>query len=481
MKRNKIVTKINHQIVEIAPEKAMTMLASFLRNDLSLNGTKVVCSEGDCGACTVLVGDHLNSEGKFEYVSMNACILPVYKLDGAHVITVEGLNLEEKLNPVQDALVKCHGSQCGFCTPGFVCSLAYMCEDLKNEKKNISEKKVKNYLTGNLCRCTGYDGIIKAGLSINLNEVKLLNEQFDNSDLIKLHKKLQKNSLYYQEENTHLFLPVELDEALKLKKQFPESRVIAGGTDTSVLKNKGKMEIKKVISLSHIHSLDKIELNDKEVVIGANVTLKKIESFFENEILEFKNLLHIFASPQIKNRATLVGNVVNGSPIGDTIPFLLAINAKVVISSEDGSKECVLSDFYLDYKKINLKPSELVTHVIIPRIAQDELMKLYKVSMRKDLDISAVSFAGLLKINENKEIQKIHLAYGGVGPYVMRLKNLEKIAINNKLDSLLIKNLKDQLQKEINPLSDLRASEKYRRNIASNFLEKFFNEAGGVA
>ncbi len=481
MKRNKIVTKINHQIVEIEPEKSMTMLASFLREDLSLSGTKVVCAEGDCGACTVLVGDKLNAAGEFEYVSMNSCILPVYKLDGAHVVTIEGLNQQDQLNPIQKSMVKCHGSQCGFCTPGFVNSLAFMCEELKNENKAISEKKVKNYLTGNLCRCTGYDGIIKAGLNINLSEVKLLKEQFDNSDLIDLNKMLKKKSLVYKDENAKLFLPVDIEEALDLKKEFPDSKVIAGGTDTSVLKNKGKANYTKIISLSHIEWLNEISLSDKFISIGANVTLKKVEEFFEKEVLEFKNLLHIFASPQIKNRATLIGNVVNGSPIGDTIPFLLALDALVLLQSSRGKRECLLSDFYLDYKKINLDKDELVTHVLIPRVLNNEKLKLYKASMRKDLDISAVSFAGLLKLNNSKEIEKINLAFGGVGPFALRIKNIEKEALNKKLDQNLINTLKVKLQNEIKPLSDLRASEKYRRSLAQNFLEKFLVEAGGMS
>lgn len=474
-KRKYIITKVNNQTLEINNEKAFDNLAQFLRRDLDLPGTKIVCSEGDCGACTVLIGKDIGTDGKLIYKAVNSCILPLYLLDGAHVVTVEGIKNDDKLHEVQQKMVDCHGSQCGYCTPGFICSMTWMTEKLKSENKEITEKRTKNFLTGNLCRCTGYKPIIEAAAAIDLSKIELLKDKYFDQAWLTKAASIKKDSLVLNNEMFNIMLPSTLEEALLLKEVEPKLRIVAGNTDLGVLANKGKGIQKDVMSLTHVSELREIKADDNFIYVGATVTLSEFEEFIENEIPELKNLLHIFASPQIKNQGTLIGNVLNASPIGDTIPFLLSSNALVVIESAIGSREVELLKFYLGYKTLDLKPNELVTSVKIPRMCKLEKMSLFKISMRKDLDISAVTFAGKILV-ENEVIKSITLALGGVGPVVQRITQLESKLTGVKFEQAAFESAAKEVVQYISPLSDLRASKEYRLILASNFIRKFYKE-----
>jgi xanthine dehydrogenase small subunit len=474
-KRKNIVTKINEKLVEIEIEGAFSNLAEFLRVKSDLPGTKVVCGEGDCGACTVLVGKEIGADGKLIYKTVNSCILPLYLLDGAHVVTVEGLKNKNELSPVQEKMVKCHGSQCGYCTPGFICSMTWMTEKLKTEEKEITEKRAKNFLTGNLCRCTGYQPIIDAALSVDMSKVELLKDKYHDEEFLKTVKAIKKESLVLSDKNLNIILPVTIEEALLIKEVEPKLKIVAGNTDLGVMANKGKGINLNVMSLTHIQELKNINLTSEYITVGATTTLSEFEDFIEDHVVEFKNLLHIFASPQIKNQGTLIGNVLNASPIGDTIPFLMAMNAIVVIESTRESREVVISEFYIGYKKLDLKENEIVTQIKIPRLNKHQKISLFKISMRKDLDISAVTFAGVVEIKA-KKIVDIRLAYGGVGPTVIRLNKLESDLIGLEFNEETFNNAAKEVVKYITPLSDLRASREYRLLVAQNFVKKFYAE-----
>lgn len=474
--RQTIITTINDKRIEIDGDKAFVPLANFLRQDESLTGTKIVCAEGDCGACTVLLAQDVGPDGKLLFKSVNSCILPLYLIDGAQVVTVEGLKLSDtELHPVQQSMVDCQGAQCGYCTPGFICAMAGMAEKCKSENTEITEKKAKNYLTGNLCRCTGYRPIIEAAVSIELNNTPLLKDRFHNPQWLIEMKKIKSQSVTMNFKQKSIFLPVSMAEAVKAKALDADLRIIGGSTDIGVVVNKGRMTTPKTMALYHIEELRKIFHDDKLITVGATVTLSEFEEYIEHSIPELKNMLHIFASPQIKNQATLVGNVVNGSPIADTIPFLMASDSIVVLASDKGIREVLISEFYIGYKKLDMTPNEIVVAIKIPRLHKHEKIRLYKVSMRKDLDISAVTFAGVVEI-ENNKILNARFALGGVGATVIRVKDLEAKAKGADFSAATFESLALELPNIIKPLSDLRASKEYRMKLAQNFFKKFHNE-----
>lgn len=474
--RQNIITTINNQRHEIDGEKAFMSVASFLREDCHLTGTKMVCSEGDCGACTVLLANEVGEDGKLIFKSVNSCILPLYLIDGSQVVTVEGLKISDtELHPAQKAMVDCHGAQCGYCTPGFVCAIVGMAEIYKSENKKITEKKAKNFLTGNLCRCTGYRPILEAAVSMDLNKIELLKNRYNNPSWLLEMKKNKSQSVIMQFKQKSIFLPVTIKEAISAIAKDPELRIMGGATDVGVLINKGRTTTPKAMALYHIEVLRKINHDEKFITVGAAATLSEFEDYIESFIPELKKMLHIFASPQIKNQATLVGNIVNGSPIADTIPFLMVSDSVVVLESEKGIREVKISDFYLGYKKNDMCKDEIVTKVKIPRILSNESLRLYKVSMRKDMDISAVTFAGLIKV-ENDKITSARFALGGVAATVVRLKEIESNICGQVFSKTQFELISKILPQFIKPLSDLRASKEYRMKVAQNFFLKFHNE-----
>ncbi len=474
--RNKIITTLNSKRIEIEGENAFMPLANYLRGNECLTGTKVVCAEGDCGACTVLLARDIGPDGKLNFKAVNSCIIPLYLIDGAQVVTVEGLKKSDtELHPVQNAMVDCHGAQCGYCTPGFICSMAALTEDAKTENVAITEKKAKNYLTGNLCRCTGYKPIIEAAMSIDLSKTELLKDRFHNPQWLSEMKKIKSTPLLMTFNQKTIYLPVNLEDALIAKNKNPDLRLIAGSTDLGVVINKGKLSTPKAMALYHIEELKKITHDDLEMTVGATATFSEFEYYVEKLNPELKKILHIFASPQIKNQGTLVGNVVNASPIADTIPFLMAQDAKVVLKSINGERTVLMSDFYTGYKTLNILPDEIVVALKIPHSKKEENLKLFKVSIRKDLDISAVTFAGVMEVELGK-IKKANFALGGIAATVVRMKSIEAGIVGASFTRKTFEDIAMNIPNLISPLSDVRASKEYRLKLAQNFFLKFYDE-----
>lgn len=469
--RSEVVFCINSKEHRVSGSKALMTLSDYLRYESSLTGTKVVCAEGDCGACTVNFAASAEMDSALNFKTINSCIAPLFSLDGGFVVTVEGLGKTGKLHPVQESLFKCFGSQCGYCTPGFVCSMVDLVDDSIHKNKAITEKRAKNYLTGNLCRCTGYDPILKACTTINLRSVTPLTKKFHDPKVIGALKKISSTPVKIEGDNFEIFLPTTAREALKYKKQNPEARIVAGATDLGVVVNKGRLTYEKVLSLQNISSLWQVDQSKTHFKVGARATLSQLSNLFAEHFPEMENMLHIFASPQIKNSATLIGNVANGSPIADTIPFLMAVGAKIEAQSLTGTRLIPIEKFYLGYKKLNLKRTELILSIHIPKPQKNEFLKLYKASVRKDLDISAVTLASFLKI-ENAEIQEIRLAVGGVGPIVQRLYEIEKKFLGKKAEPKIFKDISEIIEKHVNPISDVRGSKEYRLQLCKNLFKK---------
>ncbi|MEO5970416.1 MAG: FAD binding domain-containing protein [Bdellovibrionia bacterium] len=487
--RHKIVFYVNRVRHELEGKEAFMTLAEFVRYQLSLTGTKIVCAEGDCGACTVLLGNiheaDQKQKGELNYKAVNACIIPLYLLDCHHVITVEGLSDQGKLHPVQSAMIQHHGAQCGYCTPGFICAMAAYAEDSLVTGKPLTRKKASNFLTGNLCRCTGYEPILNAAENLELEGMRSLQEIYHDENRNEEFRRLSQipvrsiSSVKSSEPNgtgeLTLHLPVAMNHALALKQKNPKLRIIAGSTDIGVFVNKGKMSAEQVMSLYHIPDLYKVQVSPDQIWVGARVTLTQLEKILENEIPEKARLLRIFASPQIKNQGTLIGNIVNGSPIGDTIPYLMISAARVEIAGITGIRQSAITEFYQGYKKFDLKAEEIVTGVTIPLPAFGTQVRLYKVSLRKDLDISAVTFAGSIKVSDGR-CANICLAYGGVGPTVMRMFALEDELRGKIFERKLFEDAADQMVRWMTPLSDLRGSKEYRLLLCRNLLLKFYDE-----
>jgi len=476
---DKITTRINDQLIVIEGDKAFMPLGSFLRNEESLTGTKIVCAEGDCGACTVLLANDVGPDGKLSFKAVNSCILPLYLIDGAQVVTVEGIGkqvgMNVELHEVQQKMIDCNGAQCGYCTPGFICAMAGMAEKFKSENKTITEKNAKNYLTGNLCRCTGYGPIVDAMTSVNLDKTQLLKDRYHSPEWIKEMKTIKSTSVEMKFSDKSIFLPAKLSEALAAKANDGDIRLVAGSTDLGVVVNKGKLSTPKAMALYHIDELRKISHDDKFITVGATVTLTEFEEYIESHFPEMAKLLHIFASPQIKNQATLIGNVVNASPIADTIPFLVVSDAVVEVQSSTGTRDIVLKDFYLGYKKLDINASEIVTRIKIPVLAKNEVTRLYKVSMRKDLDISAVTFAARVVL-DGKKMTSVRLALGGVAATVGRLTDIEAKLTGQDFSEKIFTDAAETLNQYIKPLSDLRASSEYRMLVSKNYFKKFAKE-----
>lgn len=460
---------VNGQEHKVSGGEAFQPLSSFLRWGLGKTGTKIVCEEGDCGACTVLVGK-LN-DGKIEYLPINSCIQLLYQADLSHIITVEGLKQNGHLNPVQEAMVECHGTQCGFCTPGFVVA---MCEYFDRSKSPCAQG-IKDSVTGNLCRCTGYEPIIKAGLNVDLTGIVPLSEIYPPAEMAKIFADKRKESVLIKAEGKTVFLPATLADASKFKSENQDAIIIAGGTDVCVVMNKRAYSPNAVMNFSNIEGLSEIKVSEGKIHVGATATLAKLESFVKDKVPEFFDLLWVFGSPQIRNAGTLAGNIANASPIADTPPFLFVMDAVINLVSAKGSRQVRINEFYKGYKKFDMNPDEFISSIEIPLPAKGEMVRLYKVSRRKHLDISTNTAAFKFKLNSNK-IEDIAIAYGGVAAVILRLPKTEEYLKGKQIDLDVFHKAADIAVSEITPISDVRGSRDFRLQLAKNLLSKLYYE-----
>ncbi|WP_374029101.1 xanthine dehydrogenase small subunit [Bdellovibrio bacteriovorus] len=472
--RNQIHLLINGTEHVVQGEHAFLPLAQYLRYHAHLPGTKVVCAEGDCGACTVLVA-RWNQESWTAFQTLNSCIAPVYLFDLASIVTVEGLAFEEELNEVQQKMREFHGGQCGYCTPGMVCSLSGLAEACAPTRTKISEKKARNHLTGNLCRCTGYEPILNAATHIDLEKWSSLKARYLTAEQALQFKARAQDAITLVDGLKEIHAPKTLDEAVKIKMQKPGIRITAGATDLGVLHNKGKYFLDQVLVLNRIPELGRVEMTAQGLWVGAKVTLTEFENEVELSVPEFSRLLRIFASPQIKNQGTLLGNVLNGSPIGDSIPALLVLNAELHLMSTRGLRKVPLTQFYKAYKSFDLQPDEIAIGLSIPPLRDNWSLKFFKMSLRKDLDISAVTFAAALRI-ENETILEARIAVGGVGPTVVRVPAIEQDFVGKTFSETVFKEAGKNIRQYIKPISDLRASDAYRLQVAENLFHKCWYE-----
>jgi xanthine dehydrogenase small subunit len=467
--RDHLLLYINGKQHKVSGEQAFMPLSSYLRYEQACTGTKVVCEEGDCGACSVLLG-RLDG-GEMKYRVVNSCIQFMYQLDCSHLVSIEGLKEEGELNAVQEAMVECHGAQCGYCTPGFVVTMCSMFD----RKPPANAQDVKDGLTGNLCRCTGYEPIINAALAVDAQKMSKLTELYPSKEMKRDFEAVAKQSVVLKTGEHTLLVPGSVKDAVKFKKEYPKAVIVSGGTDVCVYWNKRGTEPEVLMSVANLEELRGIKAEGDSMRVGARATLAELEEFVQGPVPEFARIMWLFGSPQIRNAGTLAGNIANGSPIADSIPFLMVMEAEVEVQSERGSRRINMNQIYKGYKQLAMEPDEIITAIHIPSLAKDEVLKLYKVSKRKHLDISAFTAAIRLK-RKGDVIESASVAYGGVAATVLRMPKTEGFLKGKKLTLDVCTEAGSIARSEIKPISDVRGSSDFRLTLAENIFQRFYFE-----
>ena len=456
------------RIIEIRNPDSNETLLNFIRTKLRKTGTKEGCAEGGCGACTVVLGELKNNDIK--YTAINSCITFLPTLTGKQLVLVEDLTSKDNLlHPVQEAMVKYHGSQCGFCTPGFVMSLFSI---FKNQSK-INDNVIKDSIAGNLCRCTGYQPIIKAAKSLSKKN-RIDHFTKNKKKTIAQLKQIGNQTITIYRKNQKYFAPRYVSELKKILKKNVNSQLLSGGTDLSLVVTKDRKDIDSIIYMNSIRELNYIKNNNQYIEVGATTPLIEFEIYIKKYYPDFDKILKRYGSTQIRNVATIAGNIATASPIGDTLPLLLALNSKIVLQGIKKIKVLPINEFFISYRKTKLKPGQFIHSIRIP-IFEKNVFKAYKISKRFDDDISSVCAAFNLEI-KNKKIKNVKIAYGGMASIPKRAIYCEKILLNSLITKELIDKAKKALEKDFKPISDMRASKKYREIIAKNLLEKCFLE-----
>lgn len=427
-----------------------------------LSGTKEGCGDGDCGACTVAMVE-TDARGVSRYVAVNSCLLPMGILPGREVFTVEALAQGGQLHPVQAAMVDCAGSQCGYCTPGFVMSLfaGWYGDELSDHATE-----------GNLCRCTGYRAIRSA--TAQAAGMRAQCAQPDRFDALLSQPRTVPGAAQLQ----GWFSPTSLQEAVDLKRAHSDSAYIAGGTDLGVNLSHGKKVAATLIALDRIAELRDIEFTDGWIRIGAGVPLTRIEHELAGVLAPLDDMLPWFAARQVRNRATVGGNLGSASPIGDLAPVLLALDAQVELFGAEGERTLTIDGFFTGYRATQRAPEEIIVAVRIPRPASSVVCASYKVAKRQTDDISIVAAAFALDFDAQRHVRHARLAYGGVAVTPARARIAEAMLLGKQLDGALLDAVLATLQSEFMPLSDHRASAAYRSRLIANLFEKFVAEKG---
>jgi xanthine dehydrogenase molybdopterin binding subunit/xanthine dehydrogenase small subunit len=461
--------RLNGNAVRVDSVSPNTTLLEWLRAS-GLTGSKEGCAEGDCGACSVAIVDR-DARGKRCYRAINSCLVPLPLMAGREIISVEGVACP-KMHPVQRAMMENFGSQCGYCTPGFIMSLfeGYYRRDLK------TTTQLDEQLCGNLCRCTGYRPIRDAAAEAF--------GQRDGADPFDAQLKTAKAKLKAARYNFggEVFLrPVSLEKLFRAMADHPDARLIAGATDLGLEITKRFQRFPALISVEAVAELSEISSTDAEWRIGAATTLTKLDDLLGAEFPVIHEMLSVFGSRQIRNRATLGGNLVTASPIGDSAPVLLALGARVVLASATGERTLCLDEFFVAYRKTALQPGEILKSILIPRpsAAVKARRRFFKVSKRREMDISTVAACFATELDENGTITNARLAYGGVAALPVRAKKTETALIGKRWSDSAGEEVRSTLENEFTPITDVRGSATYRRQLILNLLRKFFADNGG--
>ena len=455
--------------------KPTTTVLNYLRTRQGHKGVKEGCAEGDCGACTVVVAEP-GQNGHLVYRTVDSCLVFLPMIHGKQLITIENLAICEDdkllLHPVQQFMVDSNGSQCGYCTSGVVMSLFGLAKNHRHPSREV----IEDALTGNLCRCTGYQSILEAAEKIG---EETQNDHFsrDESHIYSLLQSILANSetIEIKTANQAYLKPFTLAEALRLRKENPGATLINGSTDVALRQTKDRQFLHQILDISGVDELRYFKEVEGSYMIGSGLSLEQVKSCVHGIFPALHDLLRIFGSLQIRNLATLGGNIGSASPIGDTLPLLMACQAEIMLRSPDAERILKIDDFITGYRKTDLQQDELIVGVMIP--AQDPKSRIssYKVSKRKDLDISTVNAAFALKMVDEK-VSAIIIAFGGLAAIPKRAVRTEAFLCGKSWTHGTIEEAMSLVDQEFTPISDARADAAYRKSLARNLLMRFFTE-----
>ncbi len=494
-------------IVEVRDAAPTTSVLDWLREHARCSGTKEGCNEGDCGACTVVVatrareGERVgdaDAVGGLDLRAVNACTQFLPTLDGKALFTVEdvagcgaGLGASDPLHPVQRAMVECHGSQCGFCTPGFVMSMWSVYEHRQEQGTRPSRRELADALAGNLCRCTGYRPILDAGERMFDAPARRLDTRPVLDALTSMASQAatdRDHTFAYAAANTQLpgaprheyFAPRTLDALAALVDQRRDARLLAGSTDIGLWVTKQFKVLPALVFLGDVDELRRIESHaDGTLVIGAGASLEAAWDALAQRHADLREVGLRFAAPPVRHAGTMGGNVANGSPIGDSAPALLALDASLVLRRGSAVRRIALSSFYLDYMKNALEPGEFVQAIEVPPPVAGLAVRSYKISKRYDCDISALCTGFAIAFDgqgDAARVRHVRLAYGGMAATVKRAAQAEAAMLGQPWTEATLRAAQAALDADFKPMTDLRASNTYRATVARNLLERLWLE-----
>ena len=475
-------------LVELHDVPPSRTLLELLREDLAHTGTKEGCGEGDCGACTVVLGEI--GDAGLRYRAINSCIRMAHSIDGLALWTVEDLAASDgSLHPAQQAMVQCHGSQCGFCTPGFVMSLFGMYQNHTCRGRPVSRALAQEELSGNLCRCTGYRPIFDAAREMGNLPAVLLDEDHLLKQLLSIRAAPEQvptgasvARLAHDQPSpapTGYLAPQSLTALLKARADNPQAQVVAGCTDVGLWVTKMFMEFASVLDVTRVAELRRIEVYPHHLAIGAAVPLADAFEALVRSRPQLRVFATRFAGLPVRNSGTLGGNVANGSPIGDCMPLLIALGANVVLLSQRGHREMPLEALYTGYRKNVIAADEVLAWIKVPLPVADEFSRVYKISKRFDDDISAICLALSLRI-EDEHVVSASIGVGGVAATPVRARQTEAVLTGQRWRPALVHAAMKTLRDEFQPISDMRASAAYRSEVLGNLLQRFWMEQQGV-
>ena len=453
---------LNGELLEESSVSPTMTALDFLRENAGLTGTKEGCAEGDCGACTIV----MVRNGSERLEAVNSCLLAMGQLDGARVVTVEGLSDRGgELESVQQAIVAQDGTQCGFCTPGFVMAL----HALRHSGETVTDEVIHDALAGNLCRCTGYRSIVDAA------RVACANPSTDDSGSSSI-------SLFasdaYEAEGQIYYAPKTIDELIVRRTEYPNALLLSGGTDLGLLFSKERKKFPVTICTQNVDELRRIEEDDRSITIGAAVTYTEALPHIEAAYPSFGVLIHRIGSRQIRNVGTIGGNIGNASPIGDTPPCLIALDTFLKLRGPGGAREISLENFFLDYRKTDLASDEVIESVRVPKLGEGQIFRAYKISKRYDQDISAVVGAFRLTL-EDGVVSDARIAFGGMAAIPKRAVNCEAALISQPWSEDAAQQAAAAIGEDFSPIGDHRASADYRLRVAGNLFVRLFRDLKG--